>query len=240
MTTLARLIIGFLLSFFLSSCVFDMGFGPGKKGNGVVEEEKREVTENFTEVSAAEGIDVYVSQGSDFEILVEGDENIIDLIATDISNNRLRVHAEENIGRATKKVYVTLPQITELRASSGADLKSRTELTADNLELSASSGSLIALELRANQVDADASSGADIKLDGSADELFADASSGANIRARDFEVRICTAGASSGANISVNVEENLTADASSGANINYTGEPSVKKKKSVSGTVVKY
>ena len=45
--------------------------------------------------------------------------------------------------------------------------------------------------------------------------------------------------ASSGADISVNVSESLIADASSGADISYTGEATVQKKKSVSGSVHK-
>lgn len=240
MTTLARIIIGLILSIFLTSCAFDMGFNPGKKGNGNVEEEKREISENFTEVSAAEGIDVYITQGNDFEIVVEADENILDLIATDINDNRLRIHAEENIGRATKRVYVTLPEITVLKTSSGAEITSKNNLEASIIELSASSGSEINLDLTAKEVDADTSSGADITLRGSADQFFADASSGSDIRAKEFQVKTCIAGASSGADISVAVEESLTADASSGADISYSGNPSVKKKKSVSGSVHKY
>jgi hypothetical protein len=50
----------------------------------------------------------------------------------------------------------------------------------------------------------------------------------------------CNADASSGADISVNVTESLIADASSGADISYTGEASVQKKKSVSGSIHKY
>lgn len=240
MTTLARIIIGLILSLFVSSCAFDMGFNPGKKGNGNVEEEKREVTSEFSEVSAAEGIDVYLTQGDEFEIVVEADENVLDLIATDINDNRLRVHTVENIGRATKKVYITLPAVTLLRTSSGAEITSKNTLNASNIELSASSGSEINLDLNAREVDADTSSGADIKLRGSAQTLYADASSGSDIRAKDFKVSNCVADASSGADISVWVEDNLTAEASSGADISYGGDPSVKKKKSVSGSVHKY
>lgn len=240
MTTLARIIIGLILSLFVTSCAFDMGFNPGKKGNGNVQEEKREVTENFTEVSASEGISVYITQGEDFEIVVEADENILDLIATDINEDRLRIHAEENIGRATKKVYVTLPEVTVLRTSSGAEITSKNNLSASNVELSASSGSEINIDLTAKEVDADTSSGADIRLRGSAETLYADASSGSDIRANEFMVKTCVADASSGADISVHVEESLTADASSGADISYAGDPSVKKKKSVSGSVHKY
>ena len=97
MTTLARITIGLLIALFSSSCAFDLNFGNGKKGNGVVAEESREVTEEFTAVLASEGLDVYVVQDSEFSIRVEADENIIDLIGTDIDDGRLRIHAIENI-----------------------------------------------------------------------------------------------------------------------------------------------
>lgn len=80
MTTLARLAIAVLLSLFASSCMMDVNFGNGKTGNGEIVEESRDVKEDFDVVSASEGIDVFVTQGSEFNITVEADENIIDLI----------------------------------------------------------------------------------------------------------------------------------------------------------------
>lgn len=239
MTTLAKFAIAVLMALFLSSCVFDMGFGEGKRGNGVVAKDDRQVTQDFTAVSASEGLDVYVSQGDDFEIMVEADENIIDLIGTDIKNGKLRIHAIENIGRATKMVYVTLPTITELSASSGSDLITKNMIRANKISLGASSGAGMKIELVAEDVDADASSGADIRIVGEATLFYADASSGADINAREFSVKTCRADASSGADISVNVSESLVADASSGADIRYSGEARVESKKSVSGSVHK-
>ncbi|WP_298999291.1 head GIN domain-containing protein [Flagellimonas sp. S174] len=240
MTTLAKIAIAVLMALLASSCNFDINFGNGKKGNGVVVEESRTVSEDFTVVAAAEGLDVFVTQDKDFSISIEADENIIDLIATDIRDGKLRIHTTENIGRATKKVYVSLPEIEGLHSSSGADLIAQNVIQADKLELDASSGSDLQVELNASEVEADASSGADIKLSGKADMLYVDASSGADIRARDLAVKNCNAEASSGSDISVNVSESLVADASSGADISYTGEASVEKKKSVSGSVHKY
>ena len=240
MTTLAKITIAVLMALFLSSCAFDMSWGEGKRGNGIVEEERREITEDFTVITAAEGLDVYVSQDRDFEILVEADENVIDLIGTDIKNGRLKIHAIENIGRATKKVYVTLPEITSLRTSSGADLITREVITADKISLDASSGSDLRVQLSADEVNADTSSGASIRISGEANILYADASSGSDIKAGEFEVKTCEADASSGADIRVNVSERLVADASSGADIRYTGKASVKKSKSVSGSVSEY
>jgi len=240
MTTLARLAIAALLSLFASSCMMDMNFGNGKTGNGEIVEESRNITEDFTEVYASEGIDVFVTQDSEFKITVEADENIIDIIGTDVKDGKLKIHAIENIGRATKKVYVSLPRITALKSSSGADLIVQNIIESESIELDASSGADLRVELSANQVSADASSGADIKVSGRADMLYADASSGSDIKARDLQVKRCNADASSGADISVNVSESLVADANSGADIRYTGEASVQTNKSVSGSVRKY
>ncbi|AWX43174.1 hypothetical protein HME9304_00161 [Flagellimonas maritima] len=240
MTTLARIAIALLFAIFASSCNFDINFGDGKKGNGEVVEESRSITEDFTVVSASEGLDVFVTQDKDFKITVEADENIIDLIGTDIKDGKLRIHAIENIGRATKKIYVSLPEITALKSSSGADLIVQNVIESSKIELDASSGSDLQVELVASEVSADASSGADIKVSGNTDIFYADASSGADIRARELLTKTCNADASSGADISVNVSESLVADASSGADISYTGDASVQKKKSVSGSVHKY
>ena len=239
MTTLARITIAFILAIFLSSCAFDIDFGQGTKGNGVVTTDERPITGEFTVVSASEGLDVYVTQANDFEIKVEADENVIDLIATDIKGGKLTIHSIENIGRATKKIYVSLPEITGLYASSGADLIANNNIEADKITINASSGSNVKAEITADQASVDTSSGAGIRLSGEALSLNADASSGANINAKNLKVQNCKANASSGADISINVSESLVADASSGANIGYTGEANLQAKKSVSGSVHK-
>ncbi len=239
MTTLARITIGLLISLLASSCGLDISIGNGKKGNGIVTQDRREVNGEFTEVSASEGLDVFITQGDDFEILVEGDENIIDLIGTDIRDQELKIHAIHNIGHATKKVYVTLPVITRLQTSSGADLSTKGMIKADRISLGASSGSDLQVQLTADEVEADTSSGADIRISGEANLFRADASSGSDIRARDFAVKTCYADASSGADIDLYVSGSLTADASSGGDISYAGDPSLQERKSVSGSVHK-
>ncbi|MDC6352232.1 DUF2807 domain-containing protein [Zeaxanthinibacter sp. PT1] len=239
MTTLARITLGLLLALFACSCGFDISFAEGKSGNGNIVEDRREITEPFTEIQASEGIDVYVTQAEDFEITVEGDENIIDLIGTDIRKGELKIHAIENIGRATKKVYVSLPSVTALRGSSGATLVSSEAIKGEQINVDASSGADLELELYADEIDLDSSSGAMVNLKGEANMLHVDSSSGANVRASDLRTKRCNADASSGSNVHVNVTDDLTADASSGANIRYSGEAAVHKNKSISGNISK-
>lgn len=237
MTTLARIALALLITIFFSSCAFDINFGDGKKGNGNVVTDSREITNEFTIVSASEGLDVYVTQANDFDIKVEADDNIIDLISTDIKDGKLRIHTIENIGRATKKIYVSLPEVTALNSSSGSDLIAKSLITGDKIELNASSGSDLNVKIKANEIDADASSGADIRISGETNTLHTNASSGADIKAKNLLAKVCYADASSGSDISVNVSESLTADASSGADISYSGNASVESKKRVSGSI---
>lgn len=243
MTTLARIAIAFLIALFLSSCGLDINFGnfgTGEKGNGNIVSDIRNVNEDFSSVIASEGIAVYVTQADDFKIEVEADENIIDLIATDIKNGKLRIHASENIGNATKNVFVHLPEITALSGSSGAHLKTENRISATKLNIDGSSGSLINIELTAEKLQIDTSSGSNLSISGNADHSTIEASSGSNINAKELRTSICQADASSGGNIKVQVTESLSAHASSGGNIAYLGNPNVQTKKSVSGSVHKY
>ncbi|WP_276167290.1 head GIN domain-containing protein [Zobellia alginiliquefaciens] len=243
MTTLIRIAIAFLVALFLSSCGFDINigdFGTGEKGNGTVVTDTREVTDQFTEVSASEGLSVYVTQSNEFNIKVEADENIIDLIATDIKNGKLRIHATKNIGNATKKIFVSLPVISDLSASSGSQLKVENTIESDYLELDGSSGAQIYAEVVANAIEIDASSGAHLTISGKTNRADVGASSGGNINAKNLSTKTCTADASSGGNVKIEVSETLVADASSGGHVAYSGAAEVQTKKSVSGKVYKY
>lgn len=243
MTTLVRIAVAALVALFLSSCGFEINLGDfttGKKGNGKIVTETREITEDFTEVSASEGLMVYVTQASDFNIEVEADDNIIDLIATDIKNGKLRIHARENIGNATKKIYVSLPEVTALKSSSGSHLQVESIVSSNRLEVDGSSGALIELELSVNDLEIDASSGANLTISGNAEHAEVDVSSGGNINAKDLNTKSCNADANRGGNVKIQVSEALTANASSGGNIAYSGNPKVQNKKSLSGSVHQY
>jgi len=242
MTTLVKFLIIFLMTLFLSSCAFDINsgnWGSGERGNGNIVSENRSTNSEFNQITAQEGIRVYVTQAKEYDIKVEADENIIDLIGTEINNGRLKIHAIENIGRATKKVYVSLPEIALLKSTSGAHLDSENKIESDELVIDGSSGANINLMVSANQIEIDASSGANLNIKGEADKTNIDASSGGNINARDLETKHCDADASSGGNLSIHVSKNLIADASSGGNISYSGDPTVEKNKSISGSVRK-
>lgn len=241
MTTLSKIVVTTLLSLSLFSCNFDININPGVKGNGNVVTEERNVNEPFSIIRATEGLNVLLTQGDDEIIIVEADENLQNIILTEIKDGVLKIHAKENIGKATsKKVTVYFKEVSEIISTSGSDIYATNTIEADNLKIRSSSGSHMKLELSANTIDCETSSGGSLNLSGTTQTLTASASSGSSIRAGELTAESSQVKASSGANITVNTTKELMASASSGADIQYYGNPSkVSAKDSASGSVRK-
>jgi len=215
-----------------TSCMFD---GFGIKGNKNVVNEDRKITADFSEIKVSEGIQVFLTQGEEVELRVEADENIIDLLVTEVHGNVLKIHFEKNVSRATRNVYLTANKISSIKSSSGSSVKSDGTIKSKNLRLSSSSGASLKLVLNASSVTCSSSSGANINLSGSSDSFESNASSGSHIKARDLTSKTAKADVSSGAGISLHASEELTAHASSGGNISYEGKPGVLNKSKSSG-----
>ncbi|MDX1462037.1 MAG: head GIN domain-containing protein [Marinirhabdus sp.] len=237
-----KIIVITLLTITMTSCNFDMVFNQ-TDGNGNVTTEERNVTSNFTKVRGSAGLDVYLSKGSSPNIRVEADENLHDIIETDINNGKLHIVVADghNIGKSkSKKVFVTYVSLDEVASSSGADVIVNGVLESENLTLDASSGSDLEVEVFAKNLYIDCSSGADIKVSGRASDLTADASSGSDIKAKDLMVANCKAEVSSGADITVHVKDRLEVDASSGGDVHYYGNPTaVTNNSSKTGSIHK-
>lgn len=198
----------------------------GVTGNKNVVKQTRTVKGNFTAVKVSQGINLFLSQGDTVSIITEADENIQDLLVTEQENGVLKIYFTEQVGKvAAKNVYVTMPEISKINASSAADVKTKTLISSDNLTVDASSGADIDAEINAAKLYCESSSGADIDLTGNCGTADFHASSGADIDAKDLNSENASAKASSGADISIFVKTSLSADASSGGDISYYGNP---------------
>lgn len=231
MTTLTKIIATTLLSFLLFSCNFDLNFGMGVKGNGNVKTEERPVTQPFNAIKTSHGLDVQLTQDSQERLVVEADENLQDLIKTEVKDHTLHIYAKKNIGwAASKKIKVSFKDLSEISSSSGSDVMSTNIITSDRLMLNSSSGSDMVLTINTTALSCNSSSGSDLKLEGSTQTLVAEASSGADIEASKLQAESSQVTVSSGADITINTAKELTASASSGGDITYYGNPKIINK----------
>jgi hypothetical protein len=219
--------LSLILALSLTSCYID-GWGTGISGNGNVVEENRDV-DGFTEVEVNTGIDVYLTQGNEFDVVVEADENLQEVILTELKGDRLVIRTDHvNIRNAkAKKVHVTLPELTGLKISSAGDCVGQTPFECRDLRLSISSAGDLSLEVDADRIDLDISSSGDAKLSGSARELDASLSSAGNLNAFDLVAGIVDVTVSSAGDAKVHATDEISMNASSAGNIYYRGDAQV-------------
>jgi len=238
MKNVAILIAVLLLT--LPSCIID-GWDQGITGNGNVVEETRDIS-GFTGVHISSGIDVYLSQGNSFEVRVEADENLQEVILTEMNGSMLVVKTERvSIRRAkSKKVHVTLPELKELKISSAGDCNGQTPFNCEDLRLSISSAGDLTLEVDAERIDLEISSSGDASISGSADVFNVDLSSAGDLNAFDLIAARVDVNVSSAGDASVHATEEISMNASSAGNIYYKGDAQVVHSRSSSaGDIVR-
>ena len=229
-----QLIVLLFITTFFTSCGVDLFNGVVGNKNIVTTERTPEGT--FSGIKASTGIDVYIRQGNKNSITVKADENLHDLIKTEVTDGILNIYTDKNIWKAkAKKVYVTLENLTLLKATSGSDVRSENLLNTNEISINATSGAAIYLEVAAESVASSATSGASLKITGTTTNHASSATSGSSIDAFELRSANAIAKATSGASIHIYASKKIEAKATSGADIAYKGSPALVNKDTSSG-----
>ena len=233
-TTILKLVIIIFLATITTSCGVDMFNKVDGNRNVVIKD--RKLNTNFTAIKVSSGLDLYITQGDENSLTVEADENLHDIILTEVENGRLRIYTKKGIWRAkARKIHVTVKNLEELEASSGSDVYSENTILTNTFKVNVSSGADVKIKVNAESVNSTTSSGSDLKIMGTTENHTANASSGSSIDAYNLTSKNVTVNVNSGADINIFASENLNANANSGGDIDYRGNPKVLNKKSSSG-----
>lgn len=208
-------------------------------------EETRNLS-SFSKISAQEGIDVYIKEGSKEEARIVAKSVDSDEVLTDVSGGRLKIHLEGNShNNVSVEVYVTYKSLNSLEASSAASISGKDLITTSgDFDIEVSSAGDIRAKIKANELNIDVSSAGDAKLEVDVDEIEADVTSSGDVElrgsARIQNIEVGSAGeydadgieseevdveANSGGSIRVNVTDKIDGRANSGGRIRYQGSP---------------
>ena len=187
----------------------------------------------FHGISVSTGVDVTLVKASSPRVEITMKKGDAKDLITKIKNGVLYVKTKSSSlswGNKTEaEVTVYYTKLDEIKVSSGSILRSDNVIDADDMDIEVTSGSSAQLEVDAKNVEVYVSSGATLKLKGGASKGKFEASSGSTLNAYNFETENAFAEASSGASLSIHVNDTLDAEAGSGGSISYTGN--VKNKK---------
>lgn len=217
--------------------------------------------EQFDEIASETVIDIEVAQGNTQQVIVEGNENMMNFIELKAINNKLYVDLREgSYNHFDLKVYVTIPTLKEvelestgsvylnefanleslsLYSRSTGNINSDGVLEIENkLNIRSSSTGNISLNVNCDEVEVESTSTGNVTLSGNCNTQYVDLSGTGNYKAFDLYSKECTVTTNGTGYARVNVSNILNAKIKSIGSIYYKGNPKVYVQDSSLGSLI--
>lgn len=222
-------------------------WGKKIKGNGNVVTIERS-TEDYDAISVSGWFDVILVDGKEGKLSIEGDENLLEHIKTEVKDGKLVVKVKKgyNLQPSSWKkdggIYVTVPveSVNAVSLSGSGDIVGKKTISAAEFNTSMSGSGDITLDLESKTVTASMSGSGDIELSGSTEVFEVQISGSGDIKAYELIADKVDASVSGSADIKVTANEELIARVSGSGDIHYRGDPKkIDSKTSGSGDITK-
>jgi hypothetical protein len=212
-------------------------------GDGPVMTERRNLS-NYNGVDLRCAADVSFEQAPEFKLEVSAQQNILDILITELQNNKLVVRFKND--KRVKKhepiiVKVTGPDLNSLRISGSGNIQTLNDITTQGLDLDVSgSGNIRMGSLTATAIDANISGSGNIGINSGATQSQRLKISGSgNINLLGVPAKSVSTTTSGSGEMRVFASEMLNVTISGSGSVYYFGAPSVNASISGSGAVRK-
>lgn len=242
MKPLKLIFLSLVTAFSVSSCFIDIDDDPFDggclRGQGGI------LTEDMS-LNRIDAIDlqvpakVYIRQGSEQRVMIEGQANIIDNLERTVRGGLWVIESERCIREMEElRIFITVPEVAFLKLSGSGQILSENELVTDDLELIISGSGDINLSLMADDIETLVTGSGNLRLTGLADELSFDLTGSGSLLAFDLETRKGEVNIEGSGDAEVHVTEELNVDISGSGDVFYHGSPSLNVAITGSGEVI--
>ncbi|HZJ19916.1 MAG TPA: head GIN domain-containing protein [Pricia sp.] len=218
-------------------------WGKGIKGNGNTVSIDRSVGE-YDGIAVSGWFDVDLVDGKEGELTLEGEDNLLEYIITEVENGKLVIKTEKGVNLKPSSwkdgIRITVPvqNIDALSLSGSADIVGKTTLKASDFKTAMSGSGDITIDLETESLSASMSGSGDMNLSGKTKNFDATISGSGDIKAYDLIADNVEATVSGSADIKVTANKMLKARVSGSGDISYRGDPKkVDTKTSGSGDI---
>ena len=218
--------------------------GEKVKGNGNIVTEDRK-TGTYDEIKIAGSFDVDLVSGTEGNITINAEENLIKHIKTEIKGNALKIYVEEGYNlqpSGNHKMLLTVPfnDISEVSLAGSGDVVTKNGIKADNFKASVAGSGDMNLEVNAATIKGSLAGSGDISLRGSTTDFECNIAGSGDIHAFDLKAENVEASISGSGDAEVHCNGNLKARIAGSGDIKYKGSPKKEDTKAVgSGSISK-
>ena len=134
---------------------------------------KRDLS-GFSSISISGGWDAVLTQGKNFSVMIEANQESMDALRIEVKNKTLYVSSDRKFrfldifnSRSSniRKVHITLPELQKITASGGSDILPQTQFDTENMKIVLSGGSdMKSLSVDCQSLDCKMSGGSDATI----------------------------------------------------------------------------
>jgi hypothetical protein len=200
-------------------------------GSGTLKQESREVPD-FTSVEVGSAISATVRVGPKAPIVLEGDDNLLPLITTEVRDGRLvvAVQSGENL-RPSRPIAVTIttPELSGVAASGAAKLDA-VAAPAKRFAIDASGAANVTVrEVDAETITIDLSGATRVTLAGKAKSATLGVSGASNLKAAGLTAGSVEVDVSGASDVEVGATAAVKGELSGASNLRVVGSPAVQQ-----------
>lgn len=185
---------------------------------------------NFSEIEISSAIKVVLTQGNTEKLILEGDDEMLQRVITEVKGNTLIIRLKDGTyNKTTREItaFLTFKNLSKIELSGAVTLSGTNPMKFNDLNLDCSGATKIDMNLTANKLDADFSGASTLKLEGNVQTLDLDISGASKIEASSLIAKNCFLDCSGASTVTIHVTDKLRAEGSGASKISYKGNPAV-------------
>jgi len=195
-------------------------------GNGNIKTEDRSVS-NFKNVEVSGAAKVYVSQGDQYSVKIEGDENLLPYMEVNQEGDKIMIREKPGFNlqpTGELHVYVSAPVYNKIDASGACDIIGKTKISnSEDLEMQVSGAGDIKMEVDAPRLRSRVSGSGSIYLKGQTKDVDLDLTGAGHAYCYDLMAENTKVDISGAGSAEVYASVKLDATVSGAGNVSYKG-----------------
>ncbi|MEO6348450.1 MAG: head GIN domain-containing protein [Aquaticitalea sp.] len=205
------------------------------KGNGNMTSITR-TTSDYDSVQCSGSFDFVLVAGIEGSIKIEGEENLMQYLITEVKDGNLIVRTEDRINlqfSKDKTIKITIPfkEISSVSLSGSGDLWNQDKIITDNMKVSLTGSGDVVLNVEATSTKASVAGSGDLILKGKTHSLNANVSGSGNLHGFELPAMKTEISVAGSGDAEVVCYESLKAQVAGSGDIRYKGNPKIEDSK---------